>query len=84
MNFHCIRRLENELRQVFPQAQIPAGWQIQPEQCPAGMNGDITVNCFRFARFFKTAPDAAAGKAEELLKNDPDVHFPDDVCIENS
>ena len=73
MNFQCIHRLENNLRQAFPSAQIPAGWQIVPEQCPAGMTGDITVNCFRFARFFKAAPDAVAGKTEELLKNDPEV-----------
>jgi len=73
MNFQCIHRLETNLRQAFPQAQIPAGWQIVPEQCPAGMTGDITVNCFRFARFFKAAPDAVAGKTEELLRNDPEV-----------
>ena len=73
MNFQCIHRLETSLQQAFPQAQLPAGWQITPEQCPAGMTGDITVNCFRFARFFKSAPDAVAGKTEELLRNDPEV-----------
>ena len=73
MNFQCIHRLESSLQQAFPQAQLPAGWQITPEQCPAGMTGDITVNCFRFARFFKAAPDAVAGKTEELLRNDPEV-----------
>jgi len=73
MNLQSIHRLEESLPQAFPQAQIPAGWQIVPEACPAGMTGDITVNCFRFARFFKAAPDAVAEKTVELLKADPDV-----------
>ena len=73
MNLQSILRLETNLRQAFGQSQIPAGWQIVPEQCPPGMKGDITVNCFRFARFLKVAPDAAAEKTVELLQADPDV-----------
>ena len=73
MNLQCVRRLEAQLQQAFPQAQLPAGWQIVPEQCPAGMNGDITVNCFRFARFLKAAPDTVAEKTVEILSADPDV-----------
>ena len=73
MNLLSIRRLEKALQSVFSQAQIPAGWQIVPEPCPAGMAGDITVNCFRFARFFKAAPDLVAEKTVELLQADPDV-----------
>ncbi len=73
MNIQSIRRLENQLRLAFPQAQLPADWQIVPEPCPPGMSGDITVNCFRFARFFKSAPDAVAEKTLELLAADPEV-----------
>ena len=73
MNLQSMLRLEENLRLVFPQSQLPAGWQIVPEQCPPGMTGDITVNCFRFARFFKSAPDAVAEKTAELLLTDPDV-----------
>ena len=73
MNIQSIRRLEDGLRQAFPQAQLPADWQIVPEPCPPGMSGDITVNCFRFARFFKSAPDAVAEKTLELLEADPEV-----------
>ena len=31
MNLQCIRRLEDQLRQAYPQAQLPADWQIVPE-----------------------------------------------------
>ena len=73
MNLQSIRRLELSLQKIYSSAQPPSGWQIIPEQCPAGMNGDVTVNCFRFARLLKTAPDAVAEKAVELLRADPDV-----------
>lgn len=73
MNLQCIRRLEQQLPAAFPQAQIPADWSIAPEQCPADMDGDVTVNCFRFARFFKAAPDMVAEKTVELLNADPEV-----------
>ncbi len=73
MNLQCIRRLEKQLQTVFPQAQIPADWSIAPEQCPADMSGDVTVNCFRFARIFKAAPDMVAEKTVELLNADPEV-----------
>lgn len=73
MNLQCIRRLEKQLQTAFPQAQIPADWSIAPEQCPADMSGDVTVNCFRFARIFKAAPDMVAEKTVELLNADPEV-----------
>ena len=73
MNLQCIRRLEKQLQAAFPQAQIPADWSIAPEQCPADMSGDVTVNCFRFARIFKAAPDMVAEKTVELLNADPEV-----------
>ena len=37
------------------------------------MEGDITVNCFRFARFLKQAPDKIAEAAVEFLSSHPDV-----------
>ena len=73
MNLQCIRRLEKQLQAAFPQAQIPADWSIAPEQCPADMSGDVTVNCFRFARIFKAAPDMVAEKTVELMNADPEV-----------
>lgn len=73
MNLQCICRLEKQLQAAFPQAQIPADWSIAPEQCPADMSGDVTVNCFRFARIFKAAPDMVAEKTVELLNADPEV-----------
>ena len=73
MQIKAIDALRPKLAEAFPSAQIPDGWAITPEQCPEGMEGDITVNCFRFARIFKTSPDAVAEKIVELLKNDPDV-----------
>ena len=62
MQIKAIDALRPKLAEAFPSAQIPDGWAITPEQCPEGMEGDITVNCFRFARIFKTSPDAVAEK----------------------
>ena len=73
MNIQCTRVLQARLAESFPQAQIPDGWQLTAEQCPEGMAGDVTINCFRFAKFFKAAPDVMAEKVAELLAADPDV-----------
>lgn len=73
MNFQCINDLEKKLAADFPQAQLPSDWEIEPELCPADMNGDITINCFRFAKFFKLAPDKVADSVIGFLSSHPDV-----------
>lgn len=73
MNFQCINDLEKKLAADFPQAQLPSDWEIEPELCPADMNGDITINCFRFAKFFRLAPDKVADSVIGFLSSHPDV-----------
>ena len=73
MNLQCMERLPGALAKEFPAVELPAGFTITPEQCPEGMEGDITINCFRFARIFKVAPDAVSAAVEKVLGNDPDV-----------
>ena len=73
MNLQCMERLPGALAKEFPAVELPAGFTITPEQCPEGMEGDITINCFRFARIFKVAPDAVSAAVEKALGNDPDV-----------
>ena len=48
-------------------------FQIQPELCPQDMDGDITVNCFRFARNLKSNPMELAQKVKSILEKHPDI-----------
>ena len=73
IEFKCIADLEAFLKSEFPQAEIPDNWNIAPEKCPADMTGDLTVNCFRFARVFRAAPDKIAEMAAEFLSRHADV-----------
>ena len=67
MHIKAIDALRPKLAEAFPAAEIPENRAIVPEQCPEGMEGDITVNCFRLAGILKAKPDAIAEKiaAEE-------------------
>jgi arginyl-tRNA synthetase len=69
MNFKCINDLQNFLNEETAGNSI----QIEPELCPDDMNGDITVNCFRFARALKKNPMELAGSVAEFLSNHEDV-----------
>ena len=53
--------------------QIAGDLEIAADLCPENMNGDYTINCFRFARFCKNAPDKVAAEAGEFLKSHADV-----------
>ncbi len=46
---------------------------INPEICPPNMEGDITVNCFRFARDLKSNPMQAAQEICDFLNSHDDV-----------
>ena len=54
-------------------------FQIQPELCPQDMDGDITVNCFRFARNLKKNPMELAQQVKSILASHSDVEKVD--CI---
>ncbi|WP_176012644.1 arginine--tRNA ligase [Victivallis sp. Marseille-Q1083] len=71
--FKFIGRLIDALRQRFAEAALPADWTISPERCPEGMNGELTINCFRFAKLFKQPPDRLAAAIAECLDRDPEI-----------
>ena len=73
MNFQCISELEAQLAAEFPHAELAADWEIEPELCPADMNGDITINCFRFAKIFKVSPEKVAESVLSFLAVHNDV-----------
>ena len=58
--------LENFLRSRFP--NYPAEGALALEPCPAGQEGDFTLNCFKIARFCGN-PVAAAQAVSEYLAN---------------
>jgi arginyl-tRNA synthetase len=46
---------------------------MEAEQCPQGMNGDITLNCFRNAKILRQPPDKIAEAALNFMLEHPDV-----------
>ncbi len=70
MKYRLICDLEQFLRSKFE--KLPADFGIVPEKCPAGMTGDLTVNCFRFAKYCGN-PAAAAQCVVEFLQQHEDV-----------
>jgi len=71
--FKFLDDLARGLLQKFPEAGAPADLRVSAERCPENMNGELTVNAFKFARLLKTAPDKAAAAAAEILSGHPDV-----------
>lgn len=65
--------LAKHLKTVFPKADTPDDWAIIPELCPENMEGDLTVNCFRFAKNMKAAPEQVSSAAVEFLRTHSDV-----------
>jgi arginyl-tRNA synthetase len=73
MNFRCIDDLRNHLLAKFAENVDDMALVIEPEICPPEMDGDITVNCFRFARALKSNPMEVAKLAAEFLSDHEDV-----------
>ena len=71
MNFKCINNLISFLANHFNYDKTEIS--INPELCPPNMQGDITVNCYRFAKIFNTSPDKLAAIVKEYLLQHPDV-----------
>ncbi len=71
IKFKFIDDLCNGLKAAFPNADSELS--IVPERCPENMEGDLTINCFRFARNLKGAPDKVADAAAEILAKHPDI-----------
>lgn len=70
--FQLLNDLAAHWRSLFPEAN-PGEFKIVPEKCPENMDGELTVNAFRYARFFKIAPDKLAELSEEYLSSHADV-----------
>ena len=70
MAYQFVADLENFLRGKYE--KFPAGTVIVPEACPPGMAGDLTVNCFRFAKSCGN-PMAVAAETAAFLKQHADV-----------
>ena len=73
MKLKCLEQLCSELLLEHPAAKLPQDFTIAWEPCPSGMNGDITVNCFRFAKNFCVSPDQLAEEVTRILSNHDDV-----------
>jgi len=76
MNFQCLDDLSAHLHHDAAQGAPPV---ILPELCPEGMDGDLTVNCFRAAKDFHLNPMALADQAVAFLGSHPDVEKVDKV-----
>jgi arginyl-tRNA synthetase len=72
-SFKCITELADFLQKEFPQASLPENWTINTEKCPPNMDGDLTVNCFRFAKDLRSSPDKIADKVLEFFNQNSDV-----------
>lgn len=69
MNFKCI----DDLYIFLTEGQQIENMIIEADICPPEMVGDITVNCFRFARSLKQNPMELAVKVAEFLSSHEDV-----------
>ena len=72
IDYKFILDLENHLKAQFP-GKAGSDWHIAPEKCPETMNGELTINAFRFARVFGQAPDKIAAAAAEFLAAHEDI-----------
>ncbi|MDD5728239.1 MAG: arginine--tRNA ligase, partial [Victivallales bacterium] len=72
-SFKCLAELTAFLRAEVSPTAIPEDWNIMPEKCPPEMTGDLTVNCFRFARILRGSPEIIADKVCAYLNAHPDV-----------
>ena len=71
MNYLFVDDLKKFLAAEFE--NFSADTEITVEQCPEGMDGDLTVNCFRFAKFCKIAPNMVAEKVVNFLNSHEDI-----------
>ncbi len=65
-----LQDLEAQLRSEFP--AYPAENVLALEACPAGQQGDFTLNCFRIGKFCGN-PMAAAQRVAEFLQSHSDI-----------
>ncbi len=73
MNFKCINDLRKHFIATFAENIEDMALVIEPEICPQEMNGDLTVNCFRFARLLKSNPMKIAEISAGFFESHEDV-----------
>ncbi|MCP4176935.1 MAG: arginine--tRNA ligase [bacterium] len=71
MNFECINDLIKDLSDNFEANKSDIN--ITLEICPANMEGDFTVNCFRLTKVLKQKPDVIADNVLNFLQKHKDV-----------
>lgn len=69
MRFKCASELEQYLEQERKVEKLT----IALDPCPAEMNGDFTVNCFKIAKSVRANPKELAEQAETFLNTHADV-----------
>ena len=62
--------LQAALRSKFP--AFTAEHSLVLEACPAGQEGDFTINCFKIAKFCG-GPQGAVAAVTEFLSSHPDI-----------
>ncbi len=73
MKFQSIIDLQNFLISNAKGIEVPADWSIEPEICPPGQDGDLTVNCFRFTKLLRSKPDDIAESVVNFLNSHDEV-----------
>jgi len=72
-SFKCITELADFLQKEYPQASLPENWTVSADKCPPNMEGDLTINCFRFAKDLRSSPDKIADKVLEFFTQNSDI-----------
>lgn len=73
--FEFIKKLKDRLARELGNLDISTIPDFQFEITPEGMRGDITLNMFKVAKFFREKPDILAAKASEILREFKEVLY---------
>ncbi len=66
----CVKELTAWLEKEYEVRDLA----VNHEFCPPEIDGDITINCFRFAKSLKRNPIDVAARVTEFLNGHDDVH----------
>jgi len=66
-------RCVNDLTAWLEREYTVSGLAVNHEFCPPEIEGDITINCFRFAKGLKRNPMEVAAQVTEFLDAHDDV-----------
>ena len=79
LNFEFLEILRTELAAECGIALTPEIPPFYPETPPQGMKGDIALNCFKMARFFKDKPENIALKVKTILSSRDEITFAESI-----